>query len=144
MKLLHAFGAGLAGAVVLTVTHQVLKKLVVDAPRMDLLGKEALQKDADKTGTKLPEKNLYNITMAADIASNTLYYALAAMGKSKNATLRSGLLGLAAGIGGVMLPKRLRLTNAYSDRTLTTRLLTMAIYSLGGLVSGKIASALQK
>ena len=55
MKLLHAFGAGLAGAVVLTVTHQVLQKLVADAPRMDLMGEEALQKIADKTGKKLPK-----------------------------------------------------------------------------------------
>ena len=144
MKLLHAFGAGLAGAVVLTVTHQVLKKLVADAPRMDLMGEEALQKAADKAGTKLSEKNRYNITLAADIIGNGLYYMLAAIGKPKNAPLRASLLGLLGGIGGVLLPKRLRLTNAYSDRTLTTRLLTMAIYSLGGLVSGKIASALQK
>ena len=144
MKLLHAFGAGLAGAVVLTVTHQILKKLVADAPRMDLMGEEALEKIADKTATKLPKKNLYNVAMVADIAGNGLYYALAAIGKPKNATLRASLMGLAAGIGGVLLPKHLRLTNAYSNRTLTTRLLTMAIYSLGGLVSGKIASALQK
>ena len=144
MKLLPALGAGLAGAVVLTVTHQVLKKLVADAPRMDLMGEEALQKIADKTGTKLPEKNPYNITLAADIVGNGLYYALAAIGKPKNATLRASLMGLAAGIGGVLLPKHLRLTRAYSDRTLTTRLLTMAVYSLGGLVSGKIATALRK
>ena len=144
MKLLHAFGAGLAGAVVLTVTHQVLQKLVADAPRMDLMGEEALQKIADKTGKKLPKGNRDSITMAADIVGNGLYYALAAIGKPKNAALRASLLGLAAGVGGVLLPKPLRLTNAYSNRTLTTRLLTMAIYTLGGLISGKITSALQK
>jgi len=56
MKLLHVFGAGLAGAVVLTVTHQVLHKLVANAPRMELMGKEALQKIADKTGINCPKK----------------------------------------------------------------------------------------
>ena len=143
MKLLHALGAGLAGAVVLTITHQVLRKLIDDAPRMDLMGEEALEKISDKAGVKLSKKNLYKTTMVADIIANSLYYALAAMGKPQNATLRASGLGLIAGIGGVVLPKPLRLTNAYSNRTITTRLLTMAIYSLGGLVSGKIASALQ-
>ncbi len=109
---------------------------------MDLMGEEAITKIADETGTDIPEKNLYGITMASDIVANTLYYTLAAIGKSKAATMRGGLLGLAAGIGGVVLPKHLRLTNAYSNRTLTTRLMTTAIYTLGGLVSGKVLKAL--
>lgn len=142
MKLLHVVGAGLAGAVVLTVSHQLLHKIFKDAPRMDLMGEEAVAKVADKTGIDVPGKNLYNIAMAGDIISNTLYYTLAAIGKSKAATVRGGILGLLAGIGGVALPKHLRLTNAYSDRTLSTRLMTTAIYTLGGLVSGRVLKAL--
>ncbi len=142
MKILHVVGAGLAGAVVLTVTHQLLHKFFADAPRMDLMGEEAITKIADKTNMDIPEKNLYTVTMASDIVANTLYYTLAALGKSKAATLRGGLLGLIAGIGGVVLPKHLRLHNAYSNRTLTTRLMTTAIYTLGGLVSGKVLKVL--
>ena len=144
MKLLYAVGAGLAGALVLTATHQILQKIYEDAPRMDLMGEEAVTKITDKTGTHIPQKNLYGITMAGDIAANTLYYALAAIGKSKKTTLQGTMLGLAAGIGGVFLPKHMRLTNAYSDRTPATRLLTMAIYTLGGFVTGKIADVLHK
>ena len=142
MKLIHAVGAGLAGAVVLTITHQVLHRIFKDAPRMDLMGEEAVTKIADKTGTDLPKKNLHNITMAGDIVANTLYYTLAAIGKSKSATVRGGVLGLLAGIGGVVLPKHLRLKNAYSNRTPATRLMTTAIYTLGGFVSGKVLKAL--
>ncbi len=144
MKLLHALTAGLAGAVVLTVTHQLLHKISDDAPRMDLMGEEALTKIADSADVDIPKDDLYNITMAGDIAGNTLYYALAVMGKSKNSTFRGGLSGLAAGIGGVYLPTPLGLTNAYSNRTLKTSLMTIAIYTLGGLVSGKVAELLAK
>jgi hypothetical protein len=142
MKLLHAVGAGLAGAIVLTVTHQVLQKIFKDAPRMDLMAEEAVIKLADKADAHIPEKNLYGVTMAGDIVANTLYYTLAALGKSKAATMRGGLLGLIAGIGGFVLPKHLRLNNAYSNRTPATRLMTTAIYTLGGLVSGKVLKAL--
>ena len=142
MKLLHAVGAGLAGAVVLTVTHQLLHQVFKDAPRMDLMGEEAVTKLADKADAHIPEKNLFGVTMAGDIVANTLYYTLAALGKSKAATMRGGLLGLIAGVGGVVLPKHLRLNNAYSNRTPATRLMTTAIYTLGGLVSGKVLKAL--
>ena len=109
---------------------------------MDLMGEQAVSKIADKAGAEIPEKNLYGVTMAGDIVANTLYYTLAALGKSKAATMRGGLLGLAAGIGGVVLPKHLRLNNAYSNRTPATRFMTTAIYTLGGLVSGKVLKSL--
>lgn len=144
MKLLHAFTAGLAGAITLTLAHQLLHKLVEDAPRMDLMGEEALTKVAEKTDVNIPEKQLYGITLAGDIVSNSFYYALAATGKARTAKTRGVLLGVAAGIGGVYLPKYLRLTNAYSDRTVRTRLFTIALYSLGGFVAGKAAEMLDK
>ena len=144
MKLIHALTAGLAGAVVLTVAHQLLRKVSDDAPRMDLMGEEALDKITDKTGTDIPEENKYAVTMVGDIASNTLYYALAALGKNKPSVIPGGLLGLAAGVGGVYLPKHLGLSNKYSDRTLKTRIMTMAIYTLGGFVSAKVAAMLSK
>ncbi len=142
MKLLHACAAGLAGAVALTVTHQLLHKLFNDAPRMDLMGEEALVKISNKANVDIPADSLYGVTMAGDLAGNSLYYALAALGTSENAPLRGGILGLAAGIGGVLLPGKLGLTNAYSDRTLKTSLMTIAVYTLGGLVSGKVADKL--
>ena len=144
MNIIKALTAGLAGAVVLTLTHQVLQKLFKDAPRMDLMGEEALQKTAHKMDVDLPKEKSYGLTLAADIAANSLYYALAAMGSPKNALLRSSVLGLAAGAGGVLLPKHIGLNNAYSNRKPATRLMTMAIYSLGALVSGKLVKALDK
>lgn len=144
MKSLHAITAGFAGAVALTITHQLLHQVLHDAPRMDLMGEEALWKITGGTPLEIPAENLYNTTMAADIAANTLYYSLVGLGNNKNATIRGGLLGLAAGIGGVVLPKHVGLTNEFSDRTLKTSIMTIAIYTLGGLVSGKVSSMLGK
>jgi hypothetical protein len=92
----------------------------------------------------IPKEKSYGITLAGDIVANSLYYALAAIGSPKNALLRSSVLGLAAGAGGVLLPKHIGLTNAYSNRKLATRLMTMAIYSLGSLVTGKLVTALDR
>lgn len=144
MKLLQALTAGLSGAFALTITHQVLHNIFDDAPRMDLMGEEALVKISDKADIPISPKYTYGTTMAGDIAGNALFYSLAAIGDSKKATIRGALLGLVAGIGGVYLPKHIGLTNSYSDRTVKTRLMTIGIYTLGGVVSGKVVESYAK
>lgn len=136
MKLLQSLAAGLAGAVGLTATHQLLHHISDDAPRMDLMGEEGLMKLSGSAGMDIPAEDVYNTTMALDIASNTLFYALAGIGNRKNVIARGTILGLAAGTGAVYLPRHIKLTNTYSDRTLTTKLLTVGIYTLGGFVTG--------
>jgi hypothetical protein len=144
MKLTKAFTSGLTGSLVLTATHQLLHKVLDDAPRMDLMGEEGLKKLADKAKVDIPSEIVYPITMAGDIVINGVYYAMASIGNPKRAIVRGGLLGLAAGIGAVCLPKYLGLTNAFSDRTVKTSVMTLAIYTLGGLVSGKLAASTGK
>ncbi len=144
MRLLQSLAAGFAGSIALTITHQVLHRLLEDAPRMDLMGAEALKDLADKAGKRIPPDKLYNITLAGDILSNGFYYSLAGIGDPKHATLRGTLIGLAAGVGGVYLPKHLGLNEDYSNRTTTTRLLTIGIYTLGGFIAGKIICAQAK
>lgn len=143
MKLVKSIAAGLAGSIALTVTHQLLHKYIADAPRMDLMGKEALVKLADKADVDIPKENLYGITMAGDLIGNMMYYSLVGAVKKKHAIETGAALGLAAGIGGVYLPNPIGLTNAYSDRTTTTKLLTVGIYLLGGLVAGTVAKKLR-
>ena len=144
MKLLHSFLGGLAGAVTLTATHQLLQKFITNAPRMDLLGEEALEKMTDKMDVVVDDDTLYNVTLAGDIAGNTLYYSLAGIGSNKHTCTRGSLLGVAAGIGGVILPKYLGLNNKHSDKTLETKLLTVGLYTLSGAVAGSIIKCLGK
>ena len=136
MSIVKALEGGLAGAVTLTLVHQAVKQISPDAPRMDLLGMNAISKLLHKTPVKEPPRDtLYGITMAGDIISNTLYYSLTSIGGKKRSLLKGALLGLGAGLGAVLLPKPLGLNESYSNRTRQTQIMTVALYLIGGLVS---------
>jgi hypothetical protein len=144
MKLLSILGGGLAGAVALTILHETLKRVDPDTPRMDLLGMDAATKTLKSVGAKVPDrKELFNWTLAGDIISNTIYYSLAVSGKKKSTWLRGSVLGLAAGIGAVALPKSLGLNDEHSNRTAKTKVMTTALYSIGGLVASATTKYLQ-
>ena len=145
MKPTIALGGGLAGAATITLIHEAVKRIVPNAPRMDILGMDALSKVMKNAGKNPPkEKQLYAWTMAGDVLSNSLYYSLAGIGKEKNALLKGSLLGLAAGVGAVLLPKPLGLNEAHSNRTTSTKLMTVALYFAGGLMTAAVLKALHK
>jgi len=136
MKVKNSLKGGLSGAVVLTLIHETVRKFDPDAPRMDLLGMNALSKIIKSFGKNPPPREeLFNWTMAGDVAGNAFYYALAGLGKGKNVLLNGLLLGLGAGAGAVLLPKHMDLNEAYSNRTPKTRFMTMGLYIVGGLVA---------
>lgn len=144
MKLLPSLAAGFAGALALTALHETVRRLrPTDAPRMDVLGMRGLRKLLGKANAPQPDDDtLFSLTMAGDILSNGLYYALVGSGKH---TVRRGLaLGALAGAGGVLLPGPLGLGEAPSNRTPQTQAMTVAWYTVGGLVAGAVAQALRK
>ena len=137
MSFLKALGSGFAGAVALTAIHETARRVSPDAPRMDVLGMRAIAKSLRAAGEEPPgEDTLFGVTLAGDIASNSLYYALVGLGDPKNAVARGALLGLAAGLGAVLLPGPLGLGTDASARTRTTQLMTVACYAAGGLAAG--------
>lgn len=141
MKNLLTLAGGLTGALLLTGVHQLVRQFDKEAPRMDLMGEEAIKKSLKPTDIEPPKgEKLYYTAMAGDIVANTLYYSLVGVGKAKNPWARGIWLGLAAGIGGVLLPKPLGLNPIYSNKTNRTRVLTVAYYLLGGLASAAIIS----
>lgn len=144
MKLSSAIGGGIAGAITLTLIHETVRRSVTDAPRMDLLGMEAIAKTLDSVDTEVPEEDkLFKITMAGDILSNALYYSLTGIGKGEQAILRGASLGLAAGIGAVYLPEPLGLNAAPAGRTIQTKIMTFALYTIGGVVAGFIGKLIE-
>lgn len=144
MKLLPSLTAGLAGAVVLTAIHETVRHLrPEDAPRMDVLGMRGLRKMLGTADLPQPDNDtLFNLTMAGDIISNALYYSL--VGSGRHSLRRGLLLGVAAGVGGVLLPGPLGLGEAPSNRTPQTQAMTVAWYTIGGLVAGAVGQALRK
>ena len=131
----QALFSGFAGSVVLTLLHENARRVAPEvAPRMDVLGMRALRKILNKVEAPQPDHDtLFDVTMAGDILVNGLYYSF--VGKGKKAWRRGALLGLAAGVGGVVLPGPMGLGNAPSNRTPQTKLMTVAWYLVGGLAA---------
>ncbi|MGI4729172.1 MAG: hypothetical protein ACRYGB_11425 [Janthinobacterium lividum] len=146
MKLTTALAGGLAGAVTLNLIHESYRKIDEDAPKIHLIGEEALLKMLKSASLPLPKNRdaLYKWTLAGDIISNAAYYSLIAVGKNKNLWKRGLILGLTAGVGGVLMPKKMGLNNAPTDRTLETKVLTLLWYTLGGLAAAGVMKVLKK
>jgi hypothetical protein len=139
---LKAMAGGLAGAVVLTVVHETLRKFVPDAPRMDVLGMRSISKLMEKADQEPPQdkEELHNWALAGDVLSNSLYYSLT--GTGKNAWWRGAALGAAAGAGALLLPGPLGLGEEPSNKTTKTQVMTVSYYLLGGLIAATIGYVL--
>jgi hypothetical protein len=144
MKIVKALESGFVGACTLTLIHEVIRRKVPEAPRMDLLGMNALSKVLRKFSAKIPDKDqLFGWTLVGDIVGNTLYYSLAGAGSKKTSIAKGTMLGLTAGLGAVMLPKKMGLNDAPSNRTLQTKVMTVAWYVIGGIVSAAVYKMLE-
>lgn len=141
MKKVIALFGGLVGAGTVSLLHQALKYSVpAIAPRMDLLGMEAMTKIRNRVSLPIPpEDELYKQTFIGDIVANTLYYSLAG---GNAADLKGTILGIAAGFGAVQLPEKLHLNPEHSNRSKATEYLTMAIYIAGGLAAAATIGSL--
>ncbi|HET7755586.1 MAG TPA: hypothetical protein VFK85_16900 [Anaeromyxobacteraceae bacterium] len=131
--------AGAVGAGVLTAIHQIGRATLDDPPRMDVVGRRALQRGAKPFGVRLQRREAQRWTLAGDLVANALYYALVTRGSPAAAPWRGALLGALAGVGGVFLPERLGLGSRPSRATGSTALLTVAWYAIGGLAAGLAA-----
>jgi hypothetical protein len=137
MRSLHALGSGLTGALALTAVHETARKNLSDAPRMDILASRAIARSLEALGREKPlEERLYEAALIGDVLSNSLYYSLVGLGPADGAIRRGAMLGLAAGVGAVVLPPLLGLGSAPSRRTKPTEAMTVGWYLLGGLVAG--------
>jgi hypothetical protein len=143
-----ALAAGAAGALAVTLANELARRLVEDAPRLDLLGTRAVAKLASPggLGRAVPGRRLRlrRAALAGDLASNALYYALAAPGRSPRPVARGLGLGVLAGLGAVVLAPRLGLGHRPTEATLGTALMTVGWYTFGGVVAGATARALRR
>jgi hypothetical protein len=135
--------SGAAGAATLTLLHQGLKAATPDAPRADALGREAIAKGYEAMGRHPPtEDKLQAAALAGDLASNTLYYSAVGLAEPETGIRTGSLLGLAAGLGAVLLPGPLGLDPSATNRTAQTKALAVAVYLAGGVTAGILYQAL--
>ena len=133
---------GATGAATVTLAHEVVRQLVPGAPRLDRLGMDALTKTMRALGLSAPRgERLRGYTLLADIAGNAMYYAPVASA-GRRPWLRGLALGVAAGLGAVLLTPKLGLPRRHRGPHLKTQAMTVGLYALGGLAAGAMATFL--
>ena len=140
------FLAGLGGASVLTILHETMRmtKPTDNLPRIDLVGKEALQKTATELGHPIKsEKNLYADSLVGDLLANAAYFSTIAT-SNENLFPRAVSLGLTAGIGAISIPDKIGLDSKPVTKTTKTKVLTVGYYIAGALATALIFKAMQK
>ena len=134
MKIRHALESGLVGACTLTLVHEAARRLLPNAPRLDILGMRALSHSLPEEKQPDPTQ-LHTYALVGDLIANTLYYSLVGMGNRKSSRSRGTLLGGAMGVGAVVLPPLLGLGRHPSARTPATQAMTVGWYVIGGLAA---------
>lgn len=145
MRKLKGIISGLAGALAVNIIHETVRRYDSKAPRVDLIGKEALSKGLSKVGVEPPKgKKLHQATLAGDIVSNAMYYSLIASGGREQKWLRGAVLGASAGLGALKLPKPMGLDDTPVTKNRKAEALTVLYYTVGGLVAAATYSLLNK
>ena len=132
--------SGVVGALVLTGLHQTIKKLYEDAPRVDLLGMQAIAKIMQE---RTPEEDdLYTLSLTGDLVFNSLNYSM--VGLSQKPIQMGAIIGFGTGLATAFLPGPLGLDDDLSSRNNSMRALSISYYFLGGLAAGICLSVLRK
>jgi hypothetical protein len=145
MNILSSVAGGLAGAVAVTLLNEIVKRYDPEAPRLDLLGMNAVSKGFSHVNQPVPsKKEQYAYSLAADLISNTLFFAMAGKGSTRKALTKGSLLGLTAGLGAIFAPEPMGLNERQTNKTTKTQYMTVAYYLVGGLVAGAVSKMLTK
>ncbi|GHE35365.1 hypothetical protein [Sphingobacterium griseoflavum] len=145
MKISSNILAGAAGALVLNVIHELVRKNVKDAPQVNKLGEEGVIKISKALGGKPPKgEKLYTAALGGDLIGNAFYYSAVGKGSSKYIWWRGLGLGITAGIGALTLPKKLGLNDKPVNGSTKTKALTVLWYTVGGLAAAGAAKLLQE
>ena len=137
MKLLSSVVGGFAGALTVTILHQLLTRKYEGAPRPDLPAADVLKVAVTKPGEPARLKKPLMASTAAQMLASTLYFSLAGT-RMKNMFTAGSLGGLLAGVGAVALPRKYHYNGAATDAGKKHKWVTIALYLAGGLVSAMV------
>lgn len=144
MKVLASLAGGLAGAITVTILHEVIRKIDPSAPRLDLVGQKATEKLAQKVGYKSPTGNsLYATSLAGSILANTLTYSFAGLSGKRPLSFGT-VMGATMGLSAVTLPHKLGLNGTHTSNAQRHKWVTMILYIAGGLVASAVAHQVEK
>lgn len=142
-SIIRSLLAGAAGAVALTVVHEVGRRVSDRAPRMDILGMRAIARGLEAAGRPVPEDGpLHRMALVGDVLSNSIYYAMVGAGEARHPLRRGAVIGALAGAGALALPPRIGLGEPPASSDPINKALTVAWYLIGGIAAGAVHRAL--
>lgn len=140
-RVLAAVGAGIAGAVAVTLLNEVGRQLDDRAPRLDLLGERALAKTLRRLGARRPRpRKLRRLALAADLFANSLFYGVLFAGRPRP-WLRGALGGAIAGVSAPLLAPALGIERR-GRKAQPVPALSVAWYTGAGLAASAVYKAL--
>lgn len=141
MDLIKLITTGLAGSTALTGLHEALKNMN-GTPRVDLLGKEALEKVFGNGESRISENTLYWGSIAGDLLSNSAFYSIIA--KAKNPMFTGAIIGGVVGTFTLVSPNLFGLNKNHVRSTETKKYITLGYYIFGGLAAGFVAKMMKE
>lgn len=103
---------------------------------MDVLGGRAIARTIQATGgTPPPASTLRRWALAGDLLANSAYYSLVACGRDAHVWRRAVVLGMAAGLGALLLPPHIGLGDPPHSERPANQIMTVAWYLLGALAT---------
>jgi hypothetical protein len=140
MKGLRTLISGLAGALGLELGQRLLRRFTDQAPRINVNGARTLEGVFEKLGIEPPAGNaLYNTAVAGGLLTNSLYFSQVGSRGGRGSLIKGVNLGVMAGMGAVVLPDKVGLDGEPTSRNLKTTLMTVGLYTFGGLCAGLAA-----
>jgi len=135
-----ALAAGAAGGATITALNEGARRVWSRAPRIQRLGQRAVGRLARQAGRRPGKRERFALALAGELVSDGAYFALA--GLARRRSLAAGAaLGLAAGLGALVLPGPLGLGTRPTRRTRETAWATVAWYVAAGMAAGAAARA---
>lgn len=145
MSILNKGIAGFAGSVVLTITHQLFKKNMNNAPNLDQVGEKALENSLEIADAEISDDDaLFTAAMAGNIVGNAVLFSSLAASQSMSKIIYGTLGATAIGAGGsITLADKLLFDNEATDTT-QKKWMTTGYYLLGSLVTIGVYNLLEK
>jgi hypothetical protein len=144
-KWMTSMTSGVAGAAALTTLHELARRRLPDAPRMDLVGMQALRRLVPPLREpNVSSRQLHTTALAGDLVSNSIYYAAVAAPTAGATLARAVVLGSAAGMGALLLPEPMGLGSPPHSEHRRNQIMTVAWYLAGALTAAAVATAMSR
>lgn len=127
-----ALAGGLLGALVIKGIHELVKKIDKDVPHFDFFDMEASKKNNFVGGESGTINKLFSGGITGEMFNNAIHNSISGL-SDKATDVKSGIMGVASGLGAVYLPEVLGLNKEHKGHSEQKHQVLATIYSLAGV-----------